>query len=67
METEDKTVLLDTGYSDIFIKNAAALGKDLSAVDHIVFSHGHDDHTRGLMYLLKDKTGCSESRDCCTS
>ena len=54
METEDKTVLLDTGYSDIFIKNAAALGKDLSAVDHIVFSHGHDDHTKGIMYLEKE-------------
>ena len=53
IEDGDKTVLLDTGYSDIFIKNAHSLGKDLSAVDYIVFSHGHDDHTKGIKYLQK--------------
>lgn len=53
IEEGDKTVLLDTGYSDIFIKNAESLGKKLSAVDYIVFSHGHDDHTKGMKYLEK--------------
>ncbi len=53
IENGDKTVLLDTGYSDIFIKNAAALGKNLAEADYIVFSHGHDDHTKGLKYLEK--------------
>ncbi len=53
IEAEGKTVLLDTGYSDIFIKNARSLGKDLSVVDYIVFSHGHDDHTKGIKYLEK--------------
>lgn len=53
IEDGDKTVLLDTGYSDIFIKNAQSLGKELSQVDYIVFSHGHDDHTKGIKYLQK--------------
>ena len=53
MEDGDKTILLDTGYSDIFIKNAASLGKNLADVDYIVFSHGHDDHTKGIKYLEK--------------
>lgn len=53
IEAEDKNILLDTGYSDIFIKNAESLGKDLSQIDYIVLSHGHDDHTKGLKYLEK--------------
>ena len=51
MEDGDAKVLLDTGYSDAFLKNAEAMGIDLSQLTHIVFSHGHDDHTRGLKFL----------------
>lgn len=51
IEDEDSTLLFDTGYSDIFIKNAALLDIDLAKVQNIVISHGHDDHTRGLHYL----------------
>lgn len=52
IEDEGFRLLLDTGYSDVFIRNAAALGIDLSRVDTIAFSHGHNDHTRGLTYLF---------------
>jgi len=55
IEAEDRTVLLDTGYSDIFIKNARSLGKDLADVDYIVFSHGHDDHTKGLSTISENE------------
>lgn len=48
IECGGKNILFDTGYSDVFSKNAKALGVDLSATDYIVFSHGHDDHTKGL-------------------
>lgn len=51
IETEDKCILFDTGYSDIFLKNAQKKGIDLNKLTHIVLSHGHDDHTRGLTYL----------------
>lgn len=51
IETEDKKILFDTGYSDILISNAEKMGIDLSELTHIVLSHGHDDHTRGLKYL----------------
>lgn len=44
-------VLFDTGKSDVFIKNAKILGKDLSRVESIVISHGHYDHAGGLKYL----------------
>lgn len=50
IEDEDKKILLDTGYSDVFIQNAEKMGIDLSQVTKIVISHGHNDHTGGLVY-----------------
>jgi len=53
IEDEDTNLLLDVGYSDIFMKNANALDVDLESVNTIVISHGHDDHTRGLKYYFE--------------
>lgn len=53
IEDEDTKLLLDVGYSDLFIKNANELGVDLKKIDAIVISHGHDDHTRGLKYYFE--------------
>lgn len=53
IEDEDSKLLLDVGYSDLFIKNSKALGADLDDVTTIVISHGHDDHTRGLKYYFE--------------
>lgn len=53
IECDGKKILLDTGYSDIFIRNANKMGIDLCDLDYIVFSHGHPDHTWGLKYLLE--------------
>ncbi len=53
IETEGKKILLDTGYSDIFIRNAQLLGLDPAEVDVLVISHGHNDHTWGLNHLIQ--------------
>ena len=56
IEDEDSKILFDTGYSDIFIRNANKMNLDLNEINKIVLSHGHNDHTRGLNYLnLNDK------------
>lgn len=51
---EDK-ILFDTGYSDVFIKNASAMNIDLNNINKLVLSHGHDDHTGGLKYFFDKK------------
>ena len=53
LETERHRILLDTGASDVFIRNAEVLGIDLSNVDYVFISHGHSDHAGGLRYFLE--------------
>lgn len=55
IEDEDTRLLLDVGYSDLFIKNSNELGVDLESLNTIVISHGHDDHTRGLKYYFEQE------------
>ncbi|GAA0724975.1 MBL fold metallo-hydrolase [Clostridium malenominatum] len=55
IEDGDISLLFDVGYSDLFLKNAIALGVDLKNISAIVISHGHDDHTRGLKYYFEQK------------
>ena len=52
LRTEQHKILLDTGASDLFIRNAELLGIDLSDVDYVFISHGHSDHAGGLRYFL---------------
>lgn len=51
LEIDGLRILFDTGYSDIVLRNAGAMGIDLGGLTHIVLSHGHNDHTRGLLFL----------------
>lgn len=53
IEDGDARILFDTGYSDVAVKNASAMNIDLSKVNNIIFSHGHNDHTRGLVYMAQ--------------
>ena len=52
LETDHHRILLDTGASDVFIRNATHLGIDLSTVDYVFISHGHSDHAGGLKHLM---------------
>ncbi len=53
IDTDGYKVLFDTGAGQSVIHNADSLGVDLKAVDRIVLSHGHHDHTGGLQDTLK--------------
>ena len=52
-ETKKHRILLDTGASDLFIRNATHLGIDLSTVDYVFISHGHSDHAEGLKHFME--------------
>lgn len=53
IEAEGKRILFDTGYSDGFLRNAQRLGIDLTNLDYVVLSHGHLDHSWGLVPLIR--------------
>ena len=57
IEFEGKKILIDTGASDNFLKNAEKMGIDISKIDMAILSHGHRDHTGGLKHLLS-QTHC---------
>ncbi len=59
IETEGRKILFDTGYSDVFIRNAHRMNTSLLDLDSIVLSHGHLDHTGGLVHLVRDITGAT--------
>lgn len=48
IEYRGSNILLDTGSSDKFARNAEVLGIDLKKVDYGVLSHAHYDHADGL-------------------
>lgn len=53
VETEKHKLLLDTGQTDALIHNAEVLGINLSSVDTVVLSHGHYDHSGGIIPLSR--------------
>jgi 7,8-dihydropterin-6-yl-methyl-4-(beta-D-ribofuranosyl)aminobenzene 5'-phosphate synthase len=53
IEVDDYRILFDTGSAQALYYNATQLGIDLTRVDALVISHGHFDHTGGLLSYLK--------------
>lgn len=49
IEHEGHRILLDTGASDRFARNAEQMGIDLGAVEFGVLSHAHYDHADGMV------------------
>ncbi len=55
LEAGGRRLLFDTGgRPDTVLHNAGALGHDLSSITDVVLSHGHWDHTGGLVALRRE-------------
>lgn len=50
IEYEGTRILFDTGFSDVYRRNAETAGIDLDEADIVALSHFHSDHTRGLLF-----------------
>lgn len=57
VRAEGREFLLDHGLGKALIPNAAGLRVDLSRIEGVVLSHGHNDHTGGLPDLLQSGGG----------
>lgn len=53
VEKDDQKILFDCGQSSQIISNANKLNINLNDLNKIVLSHGHYDHTGGLLSILK--------------
>jgi len=56
LEVDGVKILLDTGYSDVFLRNASKMGLSLRDLDVVALSHSHLDHTWGLEPLIRHFT-----------
>lgn len=54
VETDDGSVLFDTGQTDAWLHNMVALGRAPEAIKVVTISHGHYDHTGGLVKAIKE-------------
>jgi 7,8-dihydropterin-6-yl-methyl-4-(beta-D-ribofuranosyl)aminobenzene 5'-phosphate synthase len=52
IESDDAT-LFDTGQGLGILNNMKVMGKDPSGVGRIIISHGHYDHTGGMLAVLR--------------
>jgi 7,8-dihydropterin-6-yl-methyl-4-(beta-D-ribofuranosyl)aminobenzene 5'-phosphate synthase len=57
LEGEGLNILFDTGMGETLLRNAQRMNRDLHRVSQVVLSHGHCDHTGGLLPLLRNCGG----------
>ncbi len=69
IEYNNEHILLDTGASGLFLRNAEKLGLNIQDIDYAVLSHAHYDHADGMknFFETNDKAkfylrdGCDEN------
>ena len=59
IETKSGNYLFDTGQGHSILHNAKFLKKDLTSIESIFLSHGHYDHTGGILKVLRLKDNLS--------
>jgi len=59
VEADGQKILMDTGMGLSTVHNADRMGIDLTGISTIVLSHGHTDHTGGLLEVLKKSNGAA--------
>lgn len=52
IEVFGKRILFDTGQGNALLYNASTLSLDVSMINYLVLSHGHYDHTGGIVPFL---------------
>ena len=57
IDADDRRILLDTGASGLFARNAECLDIDLGSVDVGVLSHAHYDHADGMETFFSLNSG----------
>ena len=53
VETNKHKLLFDWSPSEVVVRNAQKLGVDLTAVDTVILSHGHYDHSGGIIAFME--------------
>lgn len=53
IEYKKNNILLDTGSSGLFLKNAEKLGINIQETDYAILSHAHYDHANGMKDFLE--------------
>lgn len=63
IEWNGRKILFDAGQSGLFAENAEQMGAALNEVDLAILSHGHYDHSGGLLRFLE----CNDHAPVCVS
>lgn len=56
VEVDGLQILMDTGLSFTALYNAEKMNLDISTINYIFLSHGHADHTGGLLDFVKNNS-----------
>ena len=56
VETDNHKLLFDSSPSELVLQNAEKLGVDLKTVDTVILSHGHYDHSGGILPLCGNES-----------
>lgn len=52
---DNDELLIDTGCGDLYLENALKMDIDINSIKNVVITHGHNDHSGGVVYLPKGK------------